>query len=273
MKNKEIIIGRKKKTEIMDNMLQKFKRGVMSIGMETQNTVDEKFNIAKANFDQLHFIVDTLRVKLESFISQLNGIDTQGDLFVGDFVSLYSTAHNHSLGPFANDAKAAKATILKQSEPLAKQMDEGPSKRIRNLIELFSVFKERIKQREQFREDFDYYSAKVKKLQAERDKTTSSGKKEGPKDMESRQKTEQKLEIATKSYGEINSNLIREFTNLWNIRHDLLGPILTEFMTIDRASASLRYSTLQGLKIPNASGTDMKTLTPSPSPPPLNPPS
>jgi len=216
-------------------------------------------------------LVDTLRIKLESHISQLSGVHSQSDLFVGDFVSLYSTSQNHSLGPFANEAKQAQATILKESESLVKQMQGGPLRKIQNLLELFGVYKERIKQRDQFREDFDYYSAKVKKAQAERDKATSSGKKEGPKDMESRQKSEQKLDTATKSYGEINSNLIRELSTVWNSRHDLLGQILTEFMTTNKASANVHYSTLQSLKVPNPSGIDLKTLTPSPSPPPMNP--
>jgi hypothetical protein len=243
----------------------------MSIGMETQNTVDEKFNQAKANFDQLTFFIDNMKTKLESQISHLNGVRTQSDLFVGDFVSLYSTSQNHSLIPFANECQLSESTLFKQTDPLVKQLENGPLRKLQNLMDLFAQYKERIKQREQFREDFDYYSAKAKKAQSERDKTLSSGKKEGPKDMESRQKAEHKLEIATKSYGEINSNLINELTKLWTTRHDLLGNVLTEFMAVEKAAANLQHTTLQSLKIPNPSAIDLKTLTPSPSPPPMNP--
>jgi len=258
----------------MDEMFQKLKRGVKSLGMETQTTVDENFNSAKANFDLLCLTVESLKNRIEAHMAHLKGMQIQSDALLADFVTLFSSSlkYSHPLGPFSIEAKQTYAALLKQIDGVEKQMESGSLRRVRGMLDLFTQYRERIKQREQFREDFDYYSAKVKKLHSERDKTLSAGKRESPSDIENRQKTEHKLDSATKSYHDSNSILIKDLNNLWISRQDNLAPIMIDFLSVDKSYANAHFSFVQGLqnlKVPNLSDrVDLKSVPPSSSAPP-----
>jgi hypothetical protein len=246
----------------MDKFLDKVKKKVTAIG--EQKTVDANFEAARANYESYVQYVQGLKNKIDGFMAHSKGLVLAADQVSGEFANLFASFPNskgHHYSNLSIQAKEAQDNLMKASDQCEKQMDVGALKRIGALTELFANFKARIKERAEALETYDYETTKVRKAQESRDKALSGGKRESASDQESREKHETLLVNATGDYMGKNQSLITDLTAVYDGRFDALGPVLAEFLTVEKTLASLINNNLTPLKIPNAPTSALASIS------------
>jgi len=167
-----------------------------------------------------------------------------------DFRNVMQNANTHPFAGLANDGKNTQSTLFKNFETCEKQFEATGFAHFKQLTAHFASVKDRIKQREASRLEFDYRTGKAKSAQESRDKLVAKGKLEAPKDAEARALAEKKLEEATANWNAINSTLCGELVFFFENRHAILGNLYIEFLQFQMNVAVGFQNSLGSLSIP-----------------------
>jgi len=114
-------------------------------------------------------------------------------------------------------------------------------------IACYTSFQDRIAQRQTYQAEYDYYLAKLEKLQAQRDKQLATQKEQSASDNERYERNINKAKVAEQRFKDYNYAIVSEFNNLWGRRVTIIGPALLEFVNAERRLTQLQKDMLEGI--------------------------
>jgi len=126
------------------------------------------------------------------------------------------------------------ALLEKKSQVAAQSMEQTAIQRLNVLLDRFAEIKSKIAIRDEVRSKMDYEALQVDKARTNKEKLGAKGQKESPKEEETRRKHENQLALLTKEYEDHNTALIQQISDFWDKRFDLLGPVLSDFLTAEK---------------------------------------
>lgn len=227
------------------------KKEVMTIG--TTKTTDQAFDTAKQNYEGFVFAVQTLKTHVDGWHAATKAAAGSAAHVANDYKNTMQNAG--AQGPFAQlatDGATAEHACSQVWEGCEKQLEATCLSHFRELQGLFVQIKDRMKQREAARLDFDYRQKNVKDLHEARDKLVAKGKTETPKDADKRSQAEKKLEDATHHWNTLNNGVTAELIHLHEHRSDLLGHLYLEFLNAQKEYGKRMAEALNSLQMPAA---------------------
>jgi hypothetical protein len=208
------------------------KKEVMTIGKE--KTTDQHYDTAKANYEAFVQSVTQLKSHVDMWAANSRQQCINSEMVAADYKHVMQSTSNHPFSNLCADSKTTQNAIFKHWETCEKQLETTAQAKLKLLMNHFNNIKDRMKNRESARLDYDYRTGQVKSAHDARDKLIAKGKVEAPKDAEKRELAEKKLDDAAHIWNVTNSGLIADLEHLHENRLGLLGNIYVDFLSVQK---------------------------------------
>lgn len=220
------------------SLFHKLKKSVVSV-TNNPNSVfkDPKFDEANANFDKFVLVITTLKQQIEDGQMRMRAYCESLAIVSGEFLSVFKSANDdkHLYAGVASSSKKKMDELAKDSyDQIVQFSGDTVTLKLAELVDRVSKLKARVVERENQRTEMDYYTSKVTALHEKHKKLKQI---EEPKDKEKRERNEQKMIALQQNFHITNQSLMDDMNACWTLRLNLLGPILSDFLAVQRKFA------------------------------------
>jgi len=215
---------------------------------------DPEFESCRNQFSSLNTHLNNLKQHLQSYCSSMKGMYSSSFAVSCDLhEALTSCPPPHPYQSMILDMKRTHTLLTSERGEIKAQkfLDETALKRVLEELNQHKELFKRIEMRMKYKDDFDYYRKKLDELSSEKEKKLKLGKTLLQKEVEKYDRNVAKLENVREIFVNYNRDLLVDLQSRWNSRLKVFGPVMDEFIKVEREVAKIYSEVVNDVAAPH----------------------